>query len=194
MRLFLAFDIPPDDILTRLYRELKGSSSSLKPVHPERHHVSLKFLGDPGVPASSVIEGVKGVGDRHGSLSVRLEEAGAFPSWKRPSVLWFGLSEAEKLKDLANDIDMCLHRSIGSSRETREFRAHLTIARCRNCGSFDIGHVRTMMERALEELGSMGRSFVVKELHLYDSTLTPEGPVYRRVGSFLLSGDGEYPY
>ncbi|MBN1539190.1 MAG: hypothetical protein JW939_03525, partial [Candidatus Thermoplasmatota archaeon] len=112
MRLFIAMDVPPDEVFTRLHRELIGFSGSLKPVDPENLHLSLKFIGDPHNTVESVIESVKGVVPRHKGFDVGVVGSGAFPSWRDPSVLWFGLSEAQRLKAIAGDIDMSLHRSI----------------------------------------------------------------------------------
>lgn len=187
MRLFIAMDVPPDEVFMQLYRELIGLSGPLKPVDPVNLHLSLKFLGAPKTTVNSVIEAVKEVGAHHKPFDIRPIGSGAFPSWRDPSVLWFGLSEAQRLKAIAEEIDLSLHRSIGSELERRKFKPHLTIARCRKRGTLNIDLVRSLMDSALDELDSRGYLIEFHDLHLYNSTLTPEGPKYRKLASFPLA-------
>ncbi|MGA1793618.1 MAG: RNA 2',3'-cyclic phosphodiesterase [Thermoplasmatota archaeon] len=187
MRLFIALDIPKSEIFQRLQNELAELSRSFRTVRPENHHISLKFLGDPGVPSKRVIECIKDAGMNHQRSELQLDEMGAFPSFRKPSVLWLGSSEGNRLRDLSEDLDSRLHKEIGTPRETRNFRAHLTVARVKDKGHLPTEEARDIMQRALQDLGTAGYSIPVDEYHLYNSTLTPEGPIYTRLASFPLA-------
>jgi len=188
MRLFIAIDIPESDIFQRLYNELTALTRNLRTVHPENFHISLKFLGDPGVPSKRVIECIKDIGGAYSKAELALDTMGAFPSFRKPSVLWLGSSMGDAIKDLSEDLDSRLHEEIGTPREKREFKAHLTVARVKGRGYFPADDARNMMQRALDDLGSEGYRIPLREYHLYNSTLTPEGPIYNRLASFPLAG------
>jgi len=187
MRLFVAIDIPENDVFTRLYNELTALTRSLRTVHPDNYHISLKFLGDPGIPPKRVIECIKGIGRTHQIAELSLDTMGAFPSFRKPAVLWLGASEGERLKKLSEDLDSILHEDIGTPGEKREFRAHLTVARVKGRGYFPSEEAKIAMQKALDDLNSEGYRIPFKEYHLYNSTLTPEGPKYTRLASFPLA-------
>ena len=137
MRLFFAVKIPIDGSFHELYQKLKVSSRDLRPVDPEKQHVTLKFIGDPGTSAEAVAGVVSMVGGHHEPFVLNVDGAGAFPNWKRPSVLWMGLSPIEPLKALAEDIDSRVHEDIGLELERRSFKGHITVARNKGRGPFD---------------------------------------------------------
>ncbi len=188
MRLFFSVDIPSDPFYEQLNKALIGISKHLKTVDSNRQHITLKFLGDPGVPPDEVIEAVKEIGGYRSSFQMKVVETGAFPNWRKPSVLWLGLSPKEALASLAKDIDLCLHDRIGSGIEKREFRAHITIARSKGRETFDTISAQDRMEKAVRGLEENNYAIPVNEFHLINSTLTPKGPIYRKLSSFSLDG------
>ncbi|MGA1873969.1 MAG: RNA 2',3'-cyclic phosphodiesterase [Thermoplasmatota archaeon] len=184
MRLFVAVDIPHDPIFHRLHSELKGISRRLRPVDPANQHISLKFLGDPGVSQKKVIDVLKGIDIRGEEEALVTDRIGAFPSWKKASVLWIGFSGSGLLERLSAGIDEALHERIGTPRESRSFRPHITIARIKGRDAFETEEASAVMQRALDDLISKDYSIPLKGFHLYNSTLTPDGPVYRKIASF----------
>lgn len=191
MRLFFAVEIPTDGGFHTLYRGLKGLSKHLRPVDPEKQHITLKFLGDPGTSAEDVVEAVSGIGEGHDPFKLSVEGIGAFPNWNRPSVLWMGLSPVEPLRELAEDIDSRIHDDIGLDREKRSFKGHITVARYKRREPFDTITAQDLMKEVLDGFIERDYSIPVKEFHLINSTLTPHGPVYRKIGSFPLTGARE---
>jgi RNA 2',3'-cyclic 3'-phosphodiesterase len=188
MRLFFAVDMPKDPSFEQLNIALKKTSKHLKPVDPDRQHITLKFLGDPEVGSEDVIGSVKDIGSLHSSFEMKVEQAGAFPNWRKPSVLWLGLSPSDELRSLAKDIDLCLHDRIGTGIEKREFRAHITIARFKGRETFDTIPAKDWMEKAVRDLENNNYTIPVNEFYLINSTLTPKGPIYRKISSFPLDG------
>jgi 2'-5' RNA ligase len=188
MRLFFAVKIPEHAAFSKLYFGLKRISKQLKPVDPERQHVTLKFLGDPGTTIEDVVNAVSGIGSGHGPFEMKVDSSGAFSNWRKPSVLWLGLSPRDGLSSLAGDIDRNLHENIGSGLEKRDFRAHITVARYRSSQPFDRASARDLMENAVIELEDDGYRIPVTEFQLISSTLTPKGPIYEKVSTFPLKG------
>jgi 2'-5' RNA ligase len=163
----------------------------MRPVDPDKQHITLKFLGDPGTSAEEVKEAVSSIGRDHDPFEMRIHGHGAFPNWKRPSVLWIGLRPVDPLRALAEDVDRKIHDSIGTDMERRKFRGHITIARYKGRAPLDHRTPRDLLEEAVNDL--IGRDYVipVNEFHLINSTLTSAGPVYRKLFSFKLQGNEE---
>lgn len=188
MRLFIAVEIPGDAAFNKLFIGLRPISKYLRPVDPNKQHITLKFLGDVGTSVEDVIDSISGIGQHHKPIKMRVKEAGAFPNWKRPSVLWLGLSPVDDLRALAMELDRNLHERVGTDLEKRDFRAHITVARYKGREPFDTRSSQDLVERTLKELEVKNYEVPVNEFHLISSILTPKGPVYRNLASFPLSG------
>jgi len=95
---------------------------------PQSWHITLAFLGaiSPST-VPSIVDRVREVAGRHRPFTVRTTGLGAFPSTRRPRVLWYGISdESALLKCIAAQMRFTL----GVER-TEQFRGHLTLARAR---------------------------------------------------------------
>lgn len=191
MRLFFAVEIPRDRCFYQLYQGLKGLSKYLRPVDPEKQHITLKFLGDPGTSVEEVKKAVSGIGENHDDFVLKVDGFGAFPNWKRPSVLWMGLHPVEPLRALAEDVDNRIHETIGTDLEKRKFRGHITVARYKGRAPFESVGAQNLLEGTLNEFNSREYLIPVNEIHLINSTLTPNGPIYRKVSSFALTANKE---
>jgi 2'-5' RNA ligase len=186
MRLFFALFPPGSPDLDQLYDDLAFAGENLKRVPPRKMHFTVKFLGevrqkldDISRVADSVISGYEGFDMEYGG-------AGAFPSWRKPSVIWLGVKNGEKLELLASDLDRTLNEEIMVKKEKRPFKAHLTVARSRRGRRIDIKEVRKVMERSAERLEGGDPNIPVRRIHLCSSKLTPDGPIYERVREFRL--------
>ncbi len=185
MRLFVAVKVPRSESLDKLLLELSSMGRGLKPVKSGLQHITLKFLGDPGVPVEEITPVLDEASRETASFEMRVSRPGAFPGWKRPSVLWIGY-EGGHPGELARTLDERLHERIDSPLEKRGFKPHLTIARSK--GRFDIEKAQRSMEACVNELKEEDPVLKVSGFELISSTLTPRGPVYETVGSFDLSG------
>ncbi len=178
MRAFVAVFPPPElreEALARARRlSLRGRVRWSK---PENVHLTLKFLGDV---REEVLDGLctalEEVCGRHASFDAGLAGFGAFPSARRAQVLWAGIGIGfDGLCSLATDLDAVL-APLGFEREKRPYTPHLTLGRAR-------GQLASFEPRPEEYLGK----FRVRRVELTESTLTPEGAVYRTVRAFTLS-------
>lgn len=184
MRLFTAVDIPSSRLFDHLHDELASVGRTLRPVPPENLHITLKFIGDPGCGEAEVISALGEVGKEIEPFEMRVEVAGCFPSWKRPSILWVSFGNDERLVELAKEIDRVLHSRIDTPLETREYRTHLTLARVK--GRTDPSKLKLILEETVSRLKEEDYVVPVNAFHLYSSTLTPQGPIYRRLSSHPL--------
>jgi 2'-5' RNA ligase len=145
-------------------------------------HLTLKFLGnvEPRV-LPALAAGLAGVARTAVPFEIELQGAGAFPRVDRPQVVWIGVvGGQEALAALAAGVDRAC-ADAGFSREERPFRAHLTLGRVKPAsGAGDLpARLRSLCD---VPLGAAR----IERFELMQSTLTPRGPVYSVVESFLL--------
>ncbi len=179
VRVFIAVPLDPElrDAAAGLRRQLNSTADTLRWVPPGNLHLTLKFLGEIAEERlTTVAEAVREVAWRTGRFTITLTGAGAFPSARRPQVVWVGVKQgSDALVALARDLDAALHR-MKFPRERRPFRPHLTVARARQ------GGLLPDLSGALEGLGDLvvGRQ-AVDTLVVMESQLHPSGAIYRSI-------------
>ncbi len=185
MRLFVALDIP-EDVRTALKQcasQLSKICRAARWVRLEGAHLTLKFIGE--VPAERAEAIQLALAEIHGIAPVEIHFAGVgfFPESRRPRVLWAGVEGGPALAKLAAAVDECL-ATLGVSREAREFRPHVTLARLNSPKGLE------PLREAAAKLGSpeFGRT-TAREFCLYQSVLRPTGAEYTRLATFNFSGD-----
>ncbi|MGD2134844.1 MAG: RNA 2',3'-cyclic phosphodiesterase [Gemmatimonadales bacterium] len=133
MRLFVAVNLPQDvrHALWEAVAPLRTRSFPVRWVASEGLHVTLKFLGEvPAEREPQVIAGLeRAVGDTR-PFSLVLSGFGAFPSLRRPRVLWAGCESARPLELLQHGVEREM-AELGFPLEGRPFRPHITIGRVR---------------------------------------------------------------
>lgn len=183
-RLFVALDIPRD---VRL--QAAGARDALVPelrsaarwTAPENMHLTLVFLGECDPGREALVRGALAE-VRFSSFAMRLGGGGCFPGPRRPRVVWLGLREGETdVVRLHGDIVSALGAA-GERPEARPFRPHLTLAR-----------VTSPRPEAWDQLATVLRSlrtdvFSVDAFLLYESELTPDGPIYSVLDAFPAAG------
>ena len=189
MRLFIAVNIPKKerDRIHRSARALREQEYPVKWVDSGLFHLTLKFLGEVREAAvPSISEALTRVGQGTDPFSLEIGGFGAFPTIRRPRVLWVGVEPTPALRCLKQDIEWALSEQ-GYERETRAFHPHFTLGRATpndGAGAF----------RGLDELASSlgyGSEAKVRKFDLMESHLSSSGPRYEIVESFpLRSGKG----
>lgn len=190
MRLFVAINLPEETrtAVREAIRPLEERGLPARWLDPESYHVTMKFIGEvrPG-QEEDCVEVLRRVCSGYRPADLTLEEVGAFPSLRRPNVLWVGVDPTPQLRALKHDLEHG-YASLGVERETRAFRPHVTVARAHddaNAGEF----------RLLEDLAreiDLDASFTARHLELMRSRLRSDGPVYSVEREVPLSGaEGE---
>lgn len=181
MRLFIAVELE-HEIRQRIedfMNEWRPKISNAGWVRAEGLHITLKFLGNVADERRDDIENaLKHVRALRFQFSVR--SVGVFPNPKSPRVLWVGIRSGGELAQLAEKVDeqMAL---VGFDREKRSFSPHVTLAR------FKDRPKKTEIEAAVSVPESTFGTMTAKEFHLYESKLSPQGSVYRQLGTFGLT-------
>ena len=177
MRLFLALPLPPETTrcLASYIEDNRRTNPLLRWSDPSQVHLTLRFLGevDPGKP----LEEMRIVaGDIAGDPSFRIATCGTFPGGSRlQSVYWLGGDFPAWVHAAAGRL-AALPDDRGRTGLRGGFVPHLTVAR----------RGASTRTARLPAPGPWEGRF--DEIVLLDSTLTPSGPVYRRIGSAALPG------
>jgi len=150
-------------------------------VESENTHLTVKFIGEID-PAK--VDGVKAAVARAAAamqpFEMSVRGAGSFPAG-RPRVIWVGVEEKTGvLSRLHEELELALE-PLGVESEGREFTAHLTLGRVRSGRN-----VRDLMKLlSVENPAELGDS-QVESLTLFESKLTPQGPIYSPLAKIRL--------
>ncbi|UCC73077.1 MAG: RNA 2',3'-cyclic phosphodiesterase [Gemmatimonadota bacterium] len=181
MRVFVALNLS-DAERSRLADAAAGLRDAGFPVRwvaPENVHLTLKFLGE--IPEARVPDVCSAVGEAAADLSsfaMAVGGFGAFPSLRRPQVVWVGVEPNSTLASLHESLEGQL-ALLGFPREDRPFRPHLTLGRTRR-------RAAPSEFRGLDELVKQTEyrdTFQIRSVDVMQSRLMPRGPIYSVVHS-----------
>lgn len=172
-RLFVAIR-PPATVRAQLL-DLMGGVAGARWLDDDRLHLTLRFIGEVDRHlARDVDAALSSV--HHPRFAIALNGLGAFERRGDPVTLWAGVAPHEPLRALHKKIDQALVR-VGVEPDRRAFMPHITIARLPR----GAGPVGSLVERSG---GVEGPTFPVAQFCLYESRLSPEGPVYSVAGLY----------
>jgi 2'-5' RNA ligase len=187
MRLFIAINIPKKE-RGRIYRAakpLRDQDFPVRWVRPDLFHLTLKFLGDVRPEVVPAVERVvEDVGGDTGTFPMEIGGFGAFPTIRRPRVLWLGVEPSPALRCLKQDLEWGFSEH-GFERETRAFHPHFTLGR--SISDYGAGAFRGL--DSLSAGLSYGGEVKVWKVDLMESHLSASGPRYEVLSSFPLKGN-----
>lgn len=132
-RLFVSISLPEAARaeVARAAERLRPHADGFRWSASDTYHVTLRFLGDVEMRrASSIADALRHAVRDLAPFSFGLERAGAFPSPRRPRVLWIGGTAGSPLTRLHEGVATAL-ADVGFDPEGRPFSPHVTIARLR---------------------------------------------------------------
>jgi 2'-5' RNA ligase len=185
MRLFIALNLPKRE-RTRVHKAagtLRDEGLPVRWIDPERLHVTLKFLGKVRSDRVPDIERVmERVADATPKFEMELGGFGAFPTIRKPRVIWLGIDASPELRCLKQDLEWGLG-DCGFDPETRAFHPHITLGRADEAGG--AGAFRGLDER-MAEMDFRG-TVSVRSIDLMESRLSREGARYTVVSKATLA-------
>ena len=190
LRAFIAIEVPEAarrQLEAAIQRLQDEGVSGVRWVRPDGIHLTLKFLGEiEAARTEAILKGMAEAVVGSGPFELSLVGVGAFPSLRRPRVVWLGLGgDLEVLSALQGRVEDEVAQ-LGFPRERRPFSPHLTLGRVRgDAGSVDTGG----LERAASAVSMESEmGWRVGEVCLIRSTLLPSGARYDRLGVVTLRG------
>ena len=184
MRLFIAIPLPPD-LAVRASEILPTSLPALRRVKAANLHVTLAFLGwTPDERLDEVTSAAREAAADVSDFHLALEGAGRFPERGRPRVVWIGIAEGgPTVLQLGAEISAGL-RSRGLQFDDRPLSPHLTLARVHDDASS--AEAKTIAA-ALETLATPRLQFMVDQIAVVQSLLSPKGPRYNALATVPLA-------
>ncbi len=176
-RIFVAIDISDEArIKVADYIEnLRGEFSNLRVgwEKAEKLHLTLKFLGDiDSNELRNLTEAVKKTTQQFSSFKLRISQTGVFPSKRNARILWLGIDDENRNLQKINDVLETECEQKGFVKESRNFRAHLTIGRLRESDKS-----KELIDRHLNKTFAAVK-FEISEIVIYESRLQKSGSIY----------------
>lgn len=181
VRTFIAIQLP-QPLKTAIYQltaPFRKMPLDMKWVEERNYHLTLKFLGSitpENIMAIDIC--LKGLVQRD-SFSLSVGEWGAFPSVRKPNILWVGMGgELEALQRLWKETEDALFQR-GHPRDPN-FHPHITIGRFRSQANASMLISKLQQTPSFEQIGS----FQAASMHLMESNLSPAGPSYHALSNY----------
>lgn len=183
LRLFIGVKIPVNQEILDCQRDFRNNlkSSRISWVAPNIMHITLEFLGDtPESKIPALLEKLKQAACGLSPFQSKASGCGIFGHPSSPKVLWIGMTEEKSWRNFHHEVT----KEIGGQASDKAFHPHLTLARFK-----DFGDSKETLENGLKKY--FQHTFLETEINqfqLFQSTLTPRGPIYKTIESFQLKG------
>ncbi len=181
MRLFTGIALAPavtekiDAALTELRPTARINWSPL-----ENLHITCKFIGTWHEERLNDLKTALNATAHTGPIAIRISRFDFFPNPHHPHSFFVGVQAAPALAALAGAIDHAL-LPLGLAAETRAYHPHVTLARIKP--NTDIRNLREHIAATADfDFGS----FEATEFHLYESTPSARGSVYKKLATYDL--------
>jgi 2'-5' RNA ligase len=178
MRTFIGIklDAGTREKIASALKPFKKITTPIKWVKSENWHLTMKFIGEVNDEKKDrIIRTMKEIPIPVQPFEIAVSGFGKFGRGDDLNIFWAGIEENETLKKIYLQIEDALEK-IQVKREAREFRPHLTIGRNRK--SFDFKSFVAIIEK---EQSRHIASFIAGGFQIFQSILTPEGPIYNIV-------------
>ena len=170
VRAFLGVPLTAElqEAIRSLQSSLMSRISGIRWSRPENLHLTLHFFGET---AQENLEKIRvsmlSVKHCHRPFQVDVIGLGAFPSLRRPRVIWLGLNPQNRLRQLHRDCHRALHEA-GFVIDSRPYSPHLTIGRAKH-------RVNELTALGNELDNQLIGHLPIDSLILYESRLSPAG-------------------
>ncbi len=185
-RLFIALEIPPN-----AQQKLVGVQQSLKSArgirwsNPANLHLTLQFLGDTSLEKVSQLENtLQKTVPAINCFALQFGQLGVFPNFKRPQIIWVGVSAEQKTLQTLHKAVINATQSLGFEPEKRPFKPHLTIGRLHKWAKRQEFQIleQTIQRNQRNKIAEIN----VTHIALIRSQLKPAGPIYTSLAKIKL--------
>ncbi|MCD6540163.1 MAG: RNA 2',3'-cyclic phosphodiesterase [Candidatus Omnitrophica bacterium] len=177
MRCFIAIKLPQDvrQEIRRIQQVLRKLDLDAKWVEFENLHLTLKFLGEAKEnQLPKIKEVVSNLSFLVKPFNLSISEVGAFPSIKRPRILWIGVKPQESPVKIIEYLEEQFSK-LGFPQEKRTSHPHITLARLRTSKN------AFKLRGEIEKMKIDSKIWLVDSVSLLRSILTPQGPIYEDI-------------
>lgn len=175
MRVFVAIELPEEkkEQLVLGRKSLEKVNAEVKWIEKNAIHFTLKFLGEvSGSKVEEIKNNLRHAISGFGPFKINIKGFGVFPHYVNPRIIWVGIHEREKLKQLHQIVEEICFLS-GFEKEKRDFIAHLSLGRVRYLKD------KNGLIQKIKELNTLSFGEIqIKEISLMESWLYPSGAKY----------------
>ena len=187
IRSFVALPIPGKirEHLARLHESVPHSAGRVTWVKADAIHLTCVFLGD--IDEDQVDPITTALGEAASSVEpfvTCLDGVGAFPNFRNPQTVWVGYEEgAREVEELKRRVD-CALEPLGFEPDTRRFYPHVTLGRVKQQGD------SKEFEKAAASWVLPFENWITRNMILFQSELTKNGPIYSPMARIPMSDPG----
>jgi len=182
-RLFAAIALKPGKEFIITYTEFQKTlkNERITWVGINNMHLTIKFFGETDerrIP--SIANALKNGAAQIPSFGLLFNQTGVFGSKYNPKVIWLGAEVQPILNQLVEMIKVELEKE-GFGYDRQNFVPHLTLGRIRNISD------KVLFQNVMDNFRN---AFLLDQeitaLHLFESALTPKGPIYSQLNTIVL--------
>jgi 2'-5' RNA ligase len=168
-----------------LQQALAETGAEVNWVPPENIHVTLLFLGEVDErELAAVCRAVADAAAGEPPFALRVSGVGAFPTPRRPKIVWAGLADgAAELVRLHDRLEQRLLDLGCYRKEDRPYTPHLTLGRVKSEADG-----QALAPGLPKYANWAGGQTAVDEVVLFASELRRDGPTYTPLGRGKLTG------
>jgi len=185
VRCFIAIELPQNirQAIVAISAPLRQECRRATWVAAGNLHLTVRYLGSlSDRELESIDRGLREIVSDLPRFTLRIHGLGAFPSQMDPKVLWMGASTSSNGLDALQSRCESIARNTGLAPDTRNFHPHVTFARVKSPLAIPLA-LNTLQPGQLVDAGE----FEVPGVSLFQSELTPRGPIYTRHQEYLFS-------
>lgn len=190
MRMFVAVNLTSvaKREIERLSKQLAATRLPVRWVPRENYHLTVRWLGEqPEAARPRIVDVLADSAARAAPFDIRFGSVGAFPSPRRPRVIWIAIDAGPALRVLRDELERSL-AAVGFARDGRSFRPHVTLGRAASDAS--PASFRSFATSTPEL--TIDGAVTIRSLDLMRSRLLPDGAQYERLDRLNL-GRGTLP-
>lgn len=191
IRSFIALNIPDElhEAIGRIQDKLRyfPGASAIRWTRSKHLHVTLHFLGDiDAAHVPELIAAAREICAQESALNLTLTGAGCFPSFEKPSVVWFGVAgETDRLIEIRRRFLERAGPTLGEF-EIHPFVPHLTLGRVKN-GCYKLARIfGSALKSAESKIGVVGQ-WQAGSIQFMRSELTTAGSEYTELARIELN-------
>jgi 2'-5' RNA ligase len=179
-RLFVAIHIEPCEEFIDAFRVIREEMADerVKWVEEENLHLTLKFIGEVDDEMIRKIDFQLKTVPTMGGIDFSIEGVGLIRNLSDPRAIYANIKNRSTLETLNREIDSRL-ADIGIEAGTKSFLPHLTLGRIKFLRDKDL------LKDILDDFrNTYFQKVSSKEFILFESILTPRGPIYKRISGY----------
>ena len=178
MRIFTAFELPEKikDEIYKIVSEKGPKISGVKWVEKENLHITCKFLGEINEKQlEELISKLQEKLNKGEKVRISITNFGCFPNFRNPRVLWLGVQgEVDRLQKIWAILED-ISKNLKIGEREKDYVPHVTLGRVKSPISLDKDWIKYS-----------SKEFEITHLTVFQSTLTPSGPIYKSIAKIGL--------